>query len=81
MTLRFRRLWLALGLLLVLLAIEFGVSFLPLGRDARPLVMVPGRVYGGNRGRDLHGGRPWPGHFAPLRGCRLAVAHDSACVG
>jgi caa(3)-type oxidase subunit IV len=41
MTPRFRRLWLALVLLLVLLAIEFGVSFLPLGRSARPLVLIP----------------------------------------
>jgi caa(3)-type oxidase subunit IV len=41
MTLRFRRLWLALGLLLVLLAIEFGASFLPLDRAARPLVLIP----------------------------------------
>jgi cytochrome c oxidase subunit 4 len=41
MSSRFRHLWLALGLLLVLLAIEFGVSFLALGRSARPLVMIP----------------------------------------
>jgi len=41
MTPRFRRLWLTLVLLLVLLAIEFGVSFLPLGRSARPLVLIP----------------------------------------
>lgn len=41
MTQRFRRLWLTLALLLVLLAIEFGASFLPLGRSARPLVLIP----------------------------------------
>ena len=41
MTPRFRRLWLTLVLLLVLLAIEFGVSFLPLDRVARPLVLIP----------------------------------------
>jgi uncharacterized membrane protein YoaK (UPF0700 family) len=41
MTPRFRRLWLTLVLLLVLLAIEFGVSFLPLDRAARPLVLIP----------------------------------------
>lgn len=41
MTLRFRRLWLTLVLLLVLLAIEFGASFLPLDRAARPLVLIP----------------------------------------
>ncbi|MGB7043905.1 MAG: hypothetical protein WBD65_03010 [Methylocella sp.] len=41
MTPRFRRLWLALLLLLVLLAIEFGVSFLPLDWAARPLVLIP----------------------------------------
>ena len=35
MTPRFRRLWLTLVLLLVLLAIEFGASFLPLDRSAR----------------------------------------------
>lgn len=41
MTPRFRRLWLTLVLVLVLLAIEFGVSFLPLDRAARPLVLIP----------------------------------------
>jgi cytochrome c oxidase subunit IV len=41
MTPRFRRLWLTLVLLLVLLAIEFGVSFLALDRAARPLVLIP----------------------------------------
>lgn len=41
MTPRFRRLWLTLALLLLLLAIEFGASFLPLGRAARPLLLIP----------------------------------------
>jgi cytochrome c oxidase subunit IV len=41
MTPRFRRLWLTLMLLLVLLTMEFGVSFLPLDRSARPLVLIP----------------------------------------
>lgn len=41
MTLRFRRLWLTLALLLVLLAIEFGASFLPLDCALRPLVLIP----------------------------------------
>jgi cytochrome c oxidase subunit IV len=41
MTLRFRRLLLTWALLMVLLAIEFGASFLPLGRSARPLVLIP----------------------------------------
>jgi cytochrome c oxidase subunit IV len=41
MTLRLRRLLLAWALLMVLLAIEFGGSFMPLGRSARPLVLVP----------------------------------------
>jgi len=41
MTPRFRRLWLTLVLLLVLLAMEFGASFLPLDRSARPLVLIP----------------------------------------
>jgi len=41
MTQHLRRLWLTLLLLLVLLAIEFGVSFLPLDRAARPLVLIP----------------------------------------
>jgi caa(3)-type oxidase subunit IV len=41
MTPRFRRLYLTLALLLVLLAIEFGASFLPLDREARPVVLVP----------------------------------------
>ena len=41
MTPRFRRLWLAWVLLMVLLAIEFGASFLPLDRSARPLVLIP----------------------------------------
>jgi cytochrome c oxidase subunit IV len=41
MTPRFRRLRLTLVLLLVLLAIEFGMSFLPLDRAARPLVLIP----------------------------------------
>lgn len=37
--LRLVRLW---GALLLLLALEFGASFLPLGRAERPFVMVPG---------------------------------------
>jgi cytochrome c oxidase subunit 4 len=41
MTLRFRRLWLTLALLLLLLAIEFGTSFFPLDRAARPLLLIP----------------------------------------
>jgi len=41
MSQRFRRLLLAWMLLLVLLAIEFGASFLPLDRSARPLVLIP----------------------------------------
>ena len=41
MTPRFRRLWLTLVLLLVLLGIEFGASFLPLDRAARPLLLIP----------------------------------------
>ena len=41
MTPRFRRLLLTWVLLLVLLAIEFGASFLPLERSARPLVLIP----------------------------------------
>jgi cytochrome c oxidase subunit IV len=41
MTPRFRRLWLTLALLLVLLAIEFGASFLPMDRAVRPLVLIP----------------------------------------
>jgi cytochrome c oxidase subunit 4 len=36
-----RRLLLTWLLLLALLAIELGVSFLPLGRSARPLVLIP----------------------------------------
>jgi len=39
MTLRLRRLWLALALLL--LAIEFGASFLPMDRAMRPLLLIP----------------------------------------
>jgi cytochrome c oxidase subunit IV len=41
MTPRFFRLLLAWVLLMILLAVEFGASFLPLGRSARPLVLVP----------------------------------------
>jgi cytochrome c oxidase subunit IV len=41
MSQRFRRLLLAWVLLMVLLAIEFGASFLPLDRSARPLVLIP----------------------------------------
>ena len=41
MSQRFRRLLLAWVLLMVLLAIEFGASFLPLARSARPLVLIP----------------------------------------
>jgi cytochrome c oxidase subunit IV len=41
MTPRFRHLWLSLLVLLVLLAIELGLSFLPLDRSARPLVLIP----------------------------------------
>ena len=50
MTSRFLCLWVALGVLLVLLAIEFGVTFLPLGRAARPLVMIPAVVMVGTVG-------------------------------
>ncbi|HEV7911025.1 MAG TPA: hypothetical protein VGP28_08055 [Methylocella sp.] len=53
MTPRFRRLWLALVLLLVLLAIEFGVSFLPLARAARPLVLIPAVLMVGVVGTDF----------------------------
>lgn len=38
---RFRNLVLAWGLLLVLLAVEFGANFLSLARSARPFVLVP----------------------------------------
>ncbi|MGA7385583.1 MAG: hypothetical protein WBW81_13085 [Methylocella sp.] len=38
---RLRHLFLAWVLLMVLLAIEFGVSFLPLDRSDRPLVLIP----------------------------------------
>ncbi len=41
MSQRFRRLLLAWVLLMVLLAIELGTSFLPLDRSARPLVLIP----------------------------------------
>lgn len=41
MTPRFFRLLLAWVLLMVLLAVEFGASSLPLGRSARPLLLVP----------------------------------------
>lgn len=41
MTPRLRRLLLAWALLMVLLAIELGASFLPLARPARPLVLLP----------------------------------------
>ena len=41
MTPRLRRLLLTWALLMVLLAIEFGVAFIPLGRSARPLVLIP----------------------------------------
>lgn len=41
MSQRFRHLLLAWVLLMVLLAIEFGTSFLPLDRSARPLVLIP----------------------------------------
>jgi hypothetical protein len=40
----FPRLLFAWVLLLVLGGIEFGASFLPLGRSLRPLVMIPGVV-------------------------------------
>ncbi len=38
---RSRYLLLAWGLLIALLAIEFGASFLPLERAARPLILIP----------------------------------------
>ncbi len=41
MSQRFRRLLLAWVLLMVLLASEFGASFLPLDRAGRPLVLIP----------------------------------------
>ena len=53
MTPRFRRLWLTLVLLLVLLAIEFGVSFLLLDGAARPLVLIPAVLMVGVVGTDF----------------------------
>jgi cytochrome c oxidase subunit 4 len=50
MTPRFLRLWLTLGLLLILLAMELGVSILPLERVARPLVVVPAAAMVGTVG-------------------------------
>ncbi len=44
MTSRLRGLLLAWVLLMVLLAVEFGASFLSLGRSARPLVLIPAAV-------------------------------------
>jgi caa(3)-type oxidase subunit IV len=41
MSRRLRQLVLAWVLLMVLLAIQVGVSFLPLGQSGRPLVLVP----------------------------------------
>lgn len=41
MSARFRHLLMAWGLLIGLLAIEFGASFLPLGRSFRPLLLLP----------------------------------------
>jgi len=41
MTDRLRELSLTLLLLLVLLALEFGMAFLPLARSLRPLILVP----------------------------------------
>ncbi|MGB6176406.1 MAG: hypothetical protein WBF43_08725 [Methylocella sp.] len=38
---RLRHLFLAWVLLMVLLAIQFGVSFLPLDRSDRPLILIP----------------------------------------
>ncbi len=38
---RSRHLLLAWGLLIALLAIEFGASFLPLDRAVRPLILIP----------------------------------------
>jgi cytochrome c oxidase subunit IV len=38
---RLRQLVLAWVLLMVLLAIQIGVSFLPLGQSGRPLVLIP----------------------------------------
>ena len=44
MTSRLRGLLLAWVLLIVLLAVELGASFLPLGRSARPFVLIPAAV-------------------------------------
>lgn len=41
MTARLRELSLTLLLLFVLLAIEFGMTFLPLARSLRPLILIP----------------------------------------
>jgi cytochrome c oxidase subunit IV len=41
MTPRFRRLLLVWVLLMILLAVELGASFLPLTRSTRPLVLIP----------------------------------------
>lgn len=41
MTARLRQLSLTLLLLFVILAIEFGIAFLPLSRAARPLILIP----------------------------------------
>jgi cytochrome c oxidase subunit 4 len=50
MTARFRRLWLTLAGLLLLLAVEFGASFLPMDRAARPLVLIPAVLMAGTVG-------------------------------
>jgi cytochrome c oxidase subunit IV len=44
MTPRFRNLLLTWVLLMILLAVELGASFLPLDRSVRPLVLVPAAV-------------------------------------
>lgn len=41
MTIRLRELSLTLLLLFVLLAVEFGMAFLPLARSLRPLILIP----------------------------------------
>jgi len=71
MTPRFRRLWQALGLLLVLLAVELGMSFLPLNRGARPLVLIPAVAMVGIVGATFMEVRRGPGIVRLFAGAAL----------
>ena len=81
MTPRFRRLWLTLALLLILLAIEFGASFLPMERSVRPLLLIPAVLMVGTVGTMFMDVGRGPEIVRLFADSGPALAHDPAWLG